>query len=65
MKRFLEDHSYDKTKMVVSKPLMSDDLKSNMDEKSFELLKDFKGIDNIDKMKPLVEAVFIFFVLYD
>ena len=61
MKRFLDDHNYDTTTMIVNKPLTSDNLKDNMDEKSYELLKDYKGVDNIEKIKPLIEAVNIFF----
>ena len=59
MKKFLEVHNYNKENMLIKKPLTSDELKHNIDEQSYEILKDFKGIENIDKMKPLVEAVII------
>jgi hypothetical protein len=56
IKRFLEDHDYKKENMKVDKPLKSDNLKDNIDEKSYELLKDYAGILNIEKIKPLVDA---------
>jgi len=58
IKRFLEDHDYKAENIRVEKPLKSDILKDNIDEKSYNLLKDYAGIQNIEKIKPLVDAAY-------
>lgn len=35
-------------------------MKENLDENSFSVLKDYAGVNNIDKIKPLVDAAYYF-----
>jgi hypothetical protein len=52
-------HEWKREKIIVEKPLKDEKLELNLDKESYEVLKPFKGIDNIEKMRPLVEAVIL------
>ncbi|KAL4442376.1 hypothetical protein ABPG74_005717 [Tetrahymena malaccensis] len=58
IKRFLEDHNYDKSLIRIEKPLTGNDPKNHLDEKTYLLLKEYKGTQNVDRIKPLLDAAY-------
>ncbi|KRX02958.1 hypothetical protein PPERSA_09376 [Pseudocohnilembus persalinus] len=58
MRKFLEAHDYDAKQIVINKPLTSQKIKDNLDEKSYEILKDYQGIQNVEKIKPIIDGAY-------
>lgn len=60
IKQFLESHNYKAENIIIKKPLVNDKLQDNVDEQTFQQFKNYQGIDNVEKIKPLVEAAYYF-----
>ncbi|KRX03654.1 hypothetical protein PPERSA_04206 [Pseudocohnilembus persalinus] len=58
IKDFYEAHSYDEKSVQVNMPLQSDKLKEEIDEKSFNVLEPYAGIQNVGKITPLIDAAY-------
>lgn len=58
IKRFLEDHNYDHSQIKVVMPLVGNDPKIHLDEKTYNLLKQYQDSSSVDKLKPLMEACY-------
>jgi len=61
IKKFMEVHEYDEKSMKFIFPFTSDVLKDHVDEKSYELFKEFNTQDvreNARKLAPLLDAGF-------
>ncbi len=46
--------------MKVITPLRSDKLADHLDPISYELFKNYEGIENAEKIKPLIDAAYFF-----
>lgn len=58
IKRFLEEHDYNPENIKITRPLKSDKLEDHLDEKSYELFREYYGPENADKIKPIVDAAY-------
>ena len=46
--------------MKVFTPLTSDKLEKHLDEKSYEIFKNYEGVEKAEEIKPLVDAAYYF-----